>query len=345
MIKSRLHSLTAVLPPVSVTSDEIERRLEPLYSRLKLPQGRLEVMTGIRERRIWHEGTLPSDAAVQAGEKLFSETDFPKSKIGAVIFCSVCRDFLEPASATGVHARLGLPETCQVFDLSNACLGIFSGMITAESLIAAGNADAVLLVSGEVSNAVMNGTIDHLNTDLSLDRRSIKPMFASLTLGSGACALLLTREDLAPNGHQILGHATLARTQYNELCRGNALSGSAAAADTLMQTDSELLMHRGIETAADTWMLLKSKLGWGNETPRHLVSHQVGSTHQRLLLETLGIDPAIDFSTFEYLGNTGSAAAPTALALAAESVLKSGDRVALFGIGSGINCTMFGLEW
>ena len=47
---------------------EIERRLEPLYSRLRLPAGGLELMTGIRERRLWPAGTLPSQISVISGQ-------------------------------------------------------------------------------------------------------------------------------------------------------------------------------------------------------------------------------------------------------------------------------------
>ena len=74
--------------------------------------------------------------------------------------------------------------------------------------------------------------------------------------------------------------------------------------------------------------------------------HQVGRAHHRLLFESLGLDQRIDFSTFEHLGNTGAAALPTAASLGIESGhVQSGDRVALLGIGSGINVMMLGLEW
>ena len=46
-----LESVGATLPDEIVTTAEIERRLAPLYERLRLPEGRLELMSGIRERR------------------------------------------------------------------------------------------------------------------------------------------------------------------------------------------------------------------------------------------------------------------------------------------------------
>ena len=48
------------LPPEAVSSAEIETRLQPVYDRLGLPEGRLELMTGIQERRFFPAGTKPS---------------------------------------------------------------------------------------------------------------------------------------------------------------------------------------------------------------------------------------------------------------------------------------------
>ena len=42
-----LEAFAYTLPDEIVTSAEIESRLEPLYRRLRLPEGRLELMTGI----------------------------------------------------------------------------------------------------------------------------------------------------------------------------------------------------------------------------------------------------------------------------------------------------------
>ena len=64
------------------------------------------------------------------------------------------------------------------------------------------------------------------------------------------------------------------------------------------------------------------------------------------MLETLGLDPTIDYATFDRLGNTGAVALPTAAALGIENGhVHKGDRVAMLGIGSGINVVMLGVEW
>ena len=62
-----VHEFGAVLPPVELSSAAIEEQLRPVYERLKLPAGRLELMTGIGARRLWEPGTRPSDGAAAAG--------------------------------------------------------------------------------------------------------------------------------------------------------------------------------------------------------------------------------------------------------------------------------------
>ena len=74
--------------------------------------------------------------------------------------------------------------------------------------------------------------------------------------------------------------------------------------------------------------------------------HQVGATHRKLMLESLGISLEIDFATLHWLGNTGSVALPITMACGLEQgFVAAGDRIGMLGIGSGINCVMIGVEW
>jgi len=173
-------------------------------------------------------------------------------------------------------------------------------------------------------------------------RNSIKPFFANLTIGSAAVSAIVCHRSLAPGGHRLLGGLGRAATQHSSLCQGDR----AGAGGLAMQTDSEQLLVAGVELARETWQAFKQETGWTEDTPACFVCHQVGTRHRRALYETLGFDMAKDFSTFEALGNTGSAALPITLARAVEAgAIKRGDPVALLGIGSGINSLMLAVEW
>jgi 3-oxoacyl-[acyl-carrier-protein] synthase-3 len=113
-----------------------------------------------------------------------------------------------------------------------------------------------------------------------------------------------------------------------------------------MQTDSEELLRRGVAAGAETFAEFLAAAGWQRDDIHRTFCHQVGVAHRKLMFEALGLDPTIDFSTVETLGNTGSAALPLTMALGIEQGrVRPGDRIAMLGIGSGINCLMLAAEW
>ena len=341
-----IESLGYHLPKNVVTSEDLERRLGPLYEKLKLPYGRLEMMSGIRERRFFEKGVFPSQVSSLAGEHALSKTDVDRKEIGCLISGSVCRDFLEPATASVIHHSLKLPNDSLVFDISNACLGVLNGMVHVANMIEAGQIQAGLVVSGENGGPLVETTVESLLADPNPTRAKIKTAFASMTIGSAAVAVLLTHRNLSDRGHRLLGAVARAETRFNDLCQGNEDMGMGGDSAPLMETDSETLMHEGCKLAKTTWDLTRSSLGWCNENVDRVFCHQVGHIHRKLLYESLALDLQKDFSTLEYLGNTGSAALPVTLAIGEEQgVVQKGDSVALLGIGSGLNCLMMGVEW
>jgi len=341
-----VEAISYVLPANVVSSDTVEKWLKPLYDRLHLPEGRLELISGIRERRMWKRGTLPSEVSARAGEKALAQAGLHPGELDCLFHCSVSRDYVEPATSTAVHRLLGLPGKALNLDISNACLGVLSGMIMLANMIQVGQAQAGIIVSGEQAQGLMDGTVEELVNDTSLTRKDIKSRFASLTIGSAAAAVILTHSSCSRTGHRLLGGAHLANTEYNHLCQGSAETGMSNSAHASMQTDAEQLLTHGIEVAGQTWELAKDELGWDNDTPDCVCCHQVGRAHRERLYEKLKLDHAKDFSTFETLGNCGSASLPVTTAMAIEEKrVKPGDRLAMLGIGSGINCTMLGVEW
>ena len=334
------------LPENIVTSEALEKRMQSLYQRLKLPFGRLEMMSGIRERRFWREGIVPSQVASIAGENAIRESGWDRSRIGCLISASVCRDFLEPATASVVHDNLKLSGSSQVFDISNACLGVLNGMIHVSNMIDCGQIEAGLIVAGENGGPLVNNTIQGLVGNKEITRASIKGSFASLTIGSAAVAVLLVRRDLSKFGHRLKGGMALAATEFNHLCRGNDDSGAGDNWSPTMATDSEKLMREGCALAGKTWQATKEILQWNNEDVDRVFCHQVGSMQRKLMYETVGLDPKKDFSSLETLGNTGAASLPVTLAIGNEQQpIKKGEKVILLGIGSGLNCLMLGIDW
>ncbi|MGZ3806455.1 MAG: 3-oxoacyl-[acyl-carrier-protein] synthase III C-terminal domain-containing protein [Bacteriovorax sp.] len=178
-------------------------------------------------------------------------------------------------------------------------------------------------------------------TNEAIDRKNIKKYIANLTIGSAATALLIAHKDLSPSSPKILGGAVETDSSANHLCRGDGNTHSL-----VMETDSEELLKYGVNLAKSTWQGLKENLSWTNETPDLVLTHQVGTAHEKLSLESLELTHKKTFKTYPFLGNTGSSALPITLMMAhEEGVLKKGESVALLGIGSGLSSIMLGVQW
>ena len=338
--KVRLASLGHFLPENILSSEQIELKLETLYKKLNLPFGRLELMTGIKERRYWETGTRPSDIATEAARDALSKTNLKEKDVDFLIHASVCRDFLEPATSSVVHNNLKLKSECGIFDLSNACLGVMSSIMSVASMIDQGQIKTGLIVSGENSGPLIEETVKFLNT-ADLNRKNIKEYIANLTIGSAGVAVLLAHEDLCPDGAQILGGKTLTHSHTNHLCQGQGDIHSL-----MMKTDSEELLKAGVKLASETWSKTKEVLDWSEDCVDWVIGHQVGQAHEQQILKGLGLLDKKKFTTYEHFGNTGSAALPLTLSLLKESdQIKKEETLTLLGIGSGLSCLMLGVRW
>lgn len=341
-----LEAFGYTLPEEVVTSAEIESRLAPLYERLRLPEGRLQLMTGIRQRRFWRPGTLPSDVSIQSAERAIAAADIGKNEIGCLIHASVCRDHLEPATACRVHHGLGLGPDCTIYDTSNACLGILNGMLQVANMIELGQIRAGLVVGTESSRPLVENTIQRLNADASLTREQMKLAVASLTIGSASAAVLLVDRQISRTQNRLLASIVRANTQHHALCHSGGDESVAGGMQPWMTTDSERLLHAGVATAQEAFARFTEELRCDVDDIDKVFCHQVGVAHRRLLLESLQLRPRADFSTVEFLGNTGSVAVPVTAAIGIEQGhLAPNDQVGMLGIGSGLNVVMLGIDW
>jgi 3-oxoacyl-[acyl-carrier-protein] synthase-3 len=326
-------------PPTFISSEEIEVKLTSVYERLKLPFGRLELQTGIKSRGVWPAGTLPSEIASKAANRLIDKNNIPKHEIDLLIHASVCRDFLEPATASNIHRNLGLDSKTQIFDLSNACLGVMNSFLVAASMIEAGTIQSALIVSGENSGPLLNETFQFLNSNLDLTRKSIKSYIANLTIGSAGVAFYLTHKNLR-KGFRLRYASLLTDSLANQLCQG-----SGDTHGLMMQTESEELLNAGIKLAQENFKKFKLTSNWSVLDYDLVLSHQVGVAHRDLLFKTLEIPLEKDFSTFPEFGNTGSAALPLTFCKAFEAGrIKNNTKIAMLGIGSGLSSIMVGVE-
>jgi len=193
-----IESLSCTLPPHVVTSDEIEEALAEVYERLNLPAGRLELMSGIRERRFFDRGTQPGTVSAQTVNKAIESSGLDRNLFGALIHGSVCRDQMEPATAAGVHAESGLPQHALVMDISNACLGLLNGMVVLADMIELGRIRAGVIVGTETGRGLVEGTISSLLKEGNQELSKFSPEEQRLV-----CSILCTAEYCLDTSQQL----------------------------------------------------------------------------------------------------------------------------------------------
>src|SRR5690554_2632180 len=322
--------------PRRLSSDEINARLKPTLDRLGIKIDVFNDMAGIHARLLWDGDMQASDAATLAGVKALADAGIVPGKVGLLVNTSVSRDYLEPSTASIVSGNLGLGDECQNFDVANACLAFINGMDIASRMIERGEIDYALVVDGETADLAYEKTIERMSRD-DVTSQDFRNELATLTLGSGAAAMVMARAELVPGAPRYKGGVTRAATEWNKLCRGN-LDG--------MVTDTRLLLTEGIKLAQKTFLVAEQKLGWVAEELDEFVIHQVSKVHTAAFTKAMGIDPKKVLTIFNEHGNIGPASVPIVLSKLREmGRLKKGDRVALLGIGSGLNCSMAEVVW
>jgi 3-oxoacyl-[acyl-carrier-protein] synthase-3 len=305
-------------------------------NRLKLPAGLLASLTGIAWRRLYPPDLPPSRAAAAAAETLLAGIGFDRQNIDMVYSTSVCRDHIEPSTASIVQSRLGLGGHVKSLDIGSACMGFIDGMELAALSIEAGLSRRALIVAGENSSPILERTITKLLAP-ETDRAAYFRNFATLTLGSGGAAMILGHAADYPGAPRLAVSVSRSDASANHLCRGDPDG---------METDSTALMNAGVALARETFAEGARHFGWTPRTFDLLICHQVSAANTRRLCETLGLDEDSLVKTFPDYGNMGPAAVPFTLDVALErGLVGPGTRLALMGIGSGLCCGMMEVFW
>ena len=232
----QMESIGYQLAPIVVTSDELEERLSPLYDTLHIAPGQLEALTGISERRWWEEGHLLSDGAANAARRALQQSNVEPKDIEALVYTGVCRENFEPATACAVAAQLSISTDANVYDISNACLGVLNGILDIANRIELKQIRAGMVVSCETSREIVEIVIERMLKDQSMD--TFTRSLATLTGGSGAVAVLLTDGSFDnPYTHRLRGAVTKAAPEHHRLCRWGITLTPVALGELMFSPD------------------------------------------------------------------------------------------------------------
>ena len=316
------------VPEKEVTNNDLLQE----FRGLKIKE--LTRLTGVESRRVAAPDETSADLAVKAAEKLFSDNDIDKKQIDFIIFCTSGGDYITPASACVIQDRLNLSQHCGAFDFNQGCTGYLYGLALADSLLKAGNASKVLLLTGETIHRVIHS----------------KDPNTQALFGDGASATLLEKSDDNNIGRFFFGTDG---SKYDQIIvrhgrERHPLPESAEPDYTdafgNIKNHAKLYMNGGtvfnfsLEKAP---VLFKQLLKEENLTPDdidHFVFHQAN----RIVLETLGKKLRLPAEKIiielDDVGNTVSSSIPISIKKSFDKgVIKKGDVVMIAGFGVGLS--------
>lgn len=134
------------VPRKVVTNDELTEFLDT-------SDEWIHTRTGIRRRHVLTDETLHS-LAVEAAQSALDSAGVRAEEIDFVLCATMRADTVTPSMAFCVAEKLGIASPA--FDVNAACVGVLYCMELADSLIATGKADKILIVSGEAMSKLID---------------------------------------------------------------------------------------------------------------------------------------------------------------------------------------------
>ena len=106
---------------------------------------------GIKKRYVATDDICASDLCYDAAERLIESLGWEKDSIDVLLFESVCPDYKTPPTSGIMQARLGLPTTTFVMDITMGCCGCIYAINIAGNLLTNGNVKRALLLVGDTA--------------------------------------------------------------------------------------------------------------------------------------------------------------------------------------------------
>jgi 3-oxoacyl-[acyl-carrier-protein] synthase-3 len=326
--KAAIAAIAAHLPTSELTNEDLARELgdwraEQIFEK-----------TGIRSRRIAADGECASDLGVGAAQRLFDGGACEPGDVDFLIFCTQSPDYFLPATACTMQARLGLRTTCGAIDINQGCSGFVYGLALAKSMVEAGTASCVLLVTADTYSKFLHPRDRSVRTifgdgaaaTLVVGKKSEEELIGPFVFGTdgrGACQLIVPAGGLRRRPSAETAIATEAeggnwRSEQNLYMNGPEIFNFTLTA-----------VPRAVEQ-------LVVKANGALPTVDYYVFHQANRFMLERLRNKLKIAPEKFCIDLDDCGNTVSSTIPIALARArSRESISSGQRVMLVGFGVG----------
>ena len=145
-----INGVSSFLPAAKLTNEQLAAEFGDAHASQILSK------TGVAVRGVAAPGECASDLGVAAAKRLFETGKGSAAEIDFLIFCTQSPDYFTPTTACVMQDRLGLRTSCGAIDINQGCSGYIYGLALAKSLVEAGTADNVLLITADTYTKFIN---------------------------------------------------------------------------------------------------------------------------------------------------------------------------------------------
>jgi 3-oxoacyl-[acyl-carrier-protein] synthase III len=327
-----IESLGIYLPAQAVSTSEV---IQGCANRVLFP---LEQFSGIRQRRVAGEDEFSIDLAKRAIEDCLANSRHNPADIDLLICCNISRYdgpnlfSFEPSTSIKLKKHFGFDHAL-VFDISNACPGIFTAIHLVDAFLQTGSARCAMVVSGE--------RITHLTQTAQKEIDAfMDPRLACLTLGDSGAAMILEQAEAGDAGLQAIELYTVGR--YCSYCVAKATDHPHGGA--IMLTDSIKLSAVTLRRAIQHTAHVAEQNHWPPDGFEHLIMHQTSiktltdATHE--INNLYGKKICHDGNVIYNLAERGNTATTSHFVALWDNILNqrinSGDKILFSVTGSGV---------
>ena len=299
--------------------------------------------TGMKRRHIAGPKEATSDLAVPAALAALDAAGRTPSDLECVIVATATPDYLFPATACLVNARLGIPGVA-AFDVSIGCSGFVYALTTAAALIRSGVYELIFVIGAETLSKIVDYT----------DRKTC------VLFGDGAGAVMVERSeedcflgsDLGAEGSDpsvlyLPGGGS--RSPLNRALNGNGRANStttgadrmnSTATDRLgyIQMQGQAVFKFAVQQMAGSVQAALAKAGLTVADVDFVVPHQANKRIVDATMKMLQLPLDKCITNIDEYGNTSSASIPLALADSVRAgQVKKGNVVVFVAFGAGLS--------
>jgi 3-oxoacyl-[acyl-carrier-protein] synthase-3 len=289
--------------------------------------------TGIRERRIAHEGDSTSSLAVEASIKALTVANLRPTDLDLIICATSTPDYIFPATACLVQDQLGATKA-GAFDLLAACSGFIYAINMAAQAIRSGSIQNALVIGSETLSRFVNWK----------DRNTC------ILFGDGAGAFVLQASEKPGGVYSAVMHSDGSGGDLLTLQGGGsrhpATEATVHEGKHFIEMDGKEVFRFATRVMASATHEALDAAGMTLEEIQWIVPHQANIRIIDAAARGLKLPMERFIVNIDRYGNTSTASIPIAMVEAVEKgQIKAGDKLVMVGFGAGLTWGALTAEW